>query len=77
MGNRDLPRGKCGRDMLPTIHPLLVPWVKKERGYISSPPIQSQLVTSALKIEIASSSKMLASTNQFKWQFNPKEHHQV
>jgi hypothetical protein len=37
---------------------------------------QSQLITSVLKSETASFSKMLASTNQSTWRFNPKEHHQ-
>jgi hypothetical protein len=36
---------------------------------------QSQLITSALKMEKAHFSKMLASCNQSTWQFNPKEHH--
>jgi hypothetical protein len=29
-----------GRGLLLTTHPLLVPWVKKERGYTSSPPMR-------------------------------------
>jgi hypothetical protein len=31
--------GKCGQGVLLTTHPLLVPWVKKERNYTSSPPV--------------------------------------
>jgi hypothetical protein len=39
MGIEDLPRGKCGRGVLLT---LLVPWVRKERGYTSSPPLRQK-----------------------------------
>jgi hypothetical protein len=38
VGTGDLPRGKCSCGMLLTTHPLLVPWVRKERGSTSSPP---------------------------------------
>jgi hypothetical protein len=37
---------------------------------------QSQLITSALKMETACFSEMLASTSQATRQFNPKDHHQ-
>jgi hypothetical protein len=36
----DLPGGKWGRGVLLTAHPLLLPWVIKERGYNSSPPVR-------------------------------------
>jgi hypothetical protein len=39
-------------------------------------PLQSWLITSALKMEKACFLEMLAFTNQSPWQFNPKEHHQ-
>jgi hypothetical protein len=32
--------GKCGRGLLLNTHPLLVPWVRKERDYTSSPPVR-------------------------------------
>jgi hypothetical protein len=31
---------KCGRGVLPTTHPLLMPWDKKGRGYTSSPSVR-------------------------------------
>jgi hypothetical protein len=37
---------------------------------------ESWLITSALKMETAHFAKMLASTSQSTWHFNPKEHHQ-
>jgi hypothetical protein len=39
MDTEDLPEGKCGRGVLLTTHSLPVAWVKKERGYTSSPPM--------------------------------------
>jgi hypothetical protein len=39
MGTGDLPGGKCGRGVLLTTHPLLVPWGRKDRSYNSSPPM--------------------------------------
>jgi hypothetical protein len=35
-----LPGSKCGRGVMLTTHPLLLPWVRKERGYTSSPPMR-------------------------------------
>jgi hypothetical protein len=36
----DFPGSKCGRGVLLNTHPLLVPRLKKERGYTSSPPMR-------------------------------------
>jgi hypothetical protein len=40
MGTGYLPRAKCGQGMLLTTHPLPGLWVRKERGYTSSPPVR-------------------------------------
>jgi hypothetical protein len=40
MGTGDLPEDKCGRGVLLTTHHLLVPWLRNERGYTSSPPMR-------------------------------------
>jgi hypothetical protein len=36
----DLSGGKCGWSVLLTADPLLMLWVRKERSYISSPPVR-------------------------------------
>jgi hypothetical protein len=40
MGTGDLPGGKYSWGILLTINPLLVPWVKKEWSYTSSPAMR-------------------------------------
>jgi hypothetical protein len=34
MGTGEHTGGKCGRGLLLITHPLLIPWVRKERGYL-------------------------------------------
>jgi hypothetical protein len=43
MDTGDLPGLKCGQGVMLTTHPLLVPWIRKERAYTSPPPVRQNV----------------------------------